>query len=126
MIMQNGARRSVITAFAVGLSTLALMTGTANAANGSSTPTTGSTTHHTPAGPLKCGHFTGGGINIHSAPGVGTPIVGVGYRDDCLSYNRSVVNEWVTCPDGRSSIWWNITDEDTRVTGWVSDCYLTH
>lgn len=122
--MRNRAGRSVVTAVAVGLCALALTTGTAAAANGP-LATTGEA-HYSPAGPLQCGHFTADGVRIHSAPGTGTSVVGVGYQDDCLDYNSSVLNEWVTCPDGRSRIWWNITNEDTGVTGWVSDCYLTH
>ncbi|MFJ8140918.1 hypothetical protein [Streptomyces sp. NPDC096013] len=104
--------------------TVALTTGPATAANGPRT-TTGTEAQHSPAGPLKYGHFTGED-DIHSAPGVGTSIAGVGYSDDCLDYNSSVLKEWVTCPDGGSRVWWNTTDEDTRATGWISDCHLSH
>lgn len=109
----------------VGFSTVFTGVGAASAtdANGPGT-TTSAKAHHGPVGPMKCGGFLGDGINIHSAPAVGASVVGIGYNDDCVDYNSNVVSEWVTCDSGRSSIWWNITDEDTGVTGWVSDCYI--
>ncbi|GAA3143006.1 hypothetical protein GCM10010521_32200 [Streptomyces rameus] len=67
--------------------------------------------------------FRGTGINIRATPG--GRIVGQANRGDCAHYYRTDSGPPVDCPDGTSTVAWQLVlDLRTRVPGYVSACYV--
>jgi hypothetical protein len=65
------------------------------------------------------------GVHIRSEPSTGSPARGVGNPGEHATIRQTVNGETVTCPDGTTnSEWLNITDRQTRVSGFVSACFL--
>ncbi|MBE9373976.1 SH3 domain-containing protein [Saccharopolyspora sp. HNM0983] len=65
------------------------------------------------------------GVRIRSAPGVEATVVGDGNPGERAEVHRAVDGSAVLCENGsNNSEWFEITNRDTSVTGYVSGCLL--
>ncbi|MEU6127790.1 SH3 domain-containing protein [Saccharopolyspora sp. NPDC047091] len=77
------------------------------------------------AGTDRAEDFRVPGVNLRAGPGTSSVVLGVGNPGDRLVQRREVDGERVTCPDGGAQhTWWQVLDRRTRVTGYVSSCFL--
>ncbi|WP_190818888.1 hypothetical protein [Saccharopolyspora pogona] len=73
----------------------------------------------------RAGDFRVPGVRIRSAPNTAASARGVGNPGDNATIGEAVGGESVRCPDGSAnSEWFDITNRRTRVSGFVSGCYL--
>ncbi|MGP4021057.1 hypothetical protein [Saccharopolyspora sp. 5N708] len=71
------------------------------------------------------GDFLAPGVRIRSAPNTGAATRGVGNPGDKVTNRQLVTGESVHCSDGSAnSEWFEVTNRRTRVSGFVSGCYL--
>lgn len=69
--------------------------------------------------------FRENGTRLRAAPNLGSAVVGLGYRGDCVRYNSTIHNgqNHQCATSGKwTSTWYNLTNLRTGVTGWVSAC----
>jgi hypothetical protein len=75
--------------------------------------------------PANTSDFRGSDVNIHSAPSMSSDVLGTGREGDGVRVDHSSDGQAVTCPDGHSNTrWLHISDQRSRITGFVSSCYL--
>jgi hypothetical protein len=73
----------------------------------------------------RVGDFRSPGVRIRSAPNTGAPARGLGNPGNNATIRRLVHGETVRCADGSAnSEWFDITNRRTRVSGFVSGCYI--
>ncbi|MEV6231000.1 hypothetical protein AB0L88_24365 [Saccharopolyspora shandongensis] len=73
----------------------------------------------------RSGDFREPGVLIRSEPDTGSAARGVGNPGDDVSIRQATSGESVRCPDGSAnSEWFDITNRRTRVSGFVSGCFL--
>lgn len=73
----------------------------------------------------RTGDFRQPGVRIRSAPNTAASARGVGNPRDNATIRGALSGESVRCPDGSAnSEWFDITNRRTRVSGFVSGCYL--
>ncbi|MEV0699127.1 hypothetical protein AB0I53_14580 [Saccharopolyspora sp. NPDC050389] len=73
----------------------------------------------------RAGDFREPGVLIRSAPNTGAAARGVGNPGDNVNIRQAAGGESVRCPDGSTnSEWFDVTNRRTRVSGFVSGCFL--
>lgn len=73
----------------------------------------------------RAGDFRVPGVNLRATPSTSSVVLGVGNPGDRVRLTRQAQGEQVSCPAGAyNGTWWQVVDRRTRVTGWVSACYL--
>ncbi|RRO15404.1 hypothetical protein EIL87_15165 [Saccharopolyspora rhizosphaerae] len=71
------------------------------------------------------GDFLAFGTRIRTEPRTSSSVRGIGNPGDRATIHRRVEGESIDCGDGRtSSQWVDITDERSRVSGFVSGCFI--